>query len=87
MESEKDVLYAFDGDVLSNNDMDISSLTPCSHGEADTRVLLHARQIFWFGYEKVCIQTVDTDVLVIAIARYFQTGLKELWVELGTGHS
>ena len=52
-----------------------------------TQVLLHARQIFWFGYEKVCIQTVDTDVLVIAIARYFQTGLKELWVELGVGHS
>ena len=37
MESEKDVLCAFDGDVLSNNDMDISSLIPCSHGEADMR--------------------------------------------------
>ena len=35
MESKKDVLCAFDGDGLSNNDMDISSLTPCSHGEAD----------------------------------------------------
>ena len=66
--------------------MDISSLTPCSHGEADTRVLLHARQIYEI-YEKVCIQTVDTDVRVIAIAWYFQTGLKELWVELGVGHS
>ena len=31
-------------------------------------------------------QTVDIDVLVIAIALHFQTGLKELWVELGTGH-
>ena len=87
MESEKGVLWAFDGDHLSNNDMDISSHTAYSHEEVDTRVLLHARQIFWSGYEKVCIQTVDTDVLVIVIALHFQTGLKELWIELGTGYS
>ena len=76
MENEKDVFCAFDGDVLSNNDMDISSLTPCSLEEADTQVLLHARQIFWSGYEKVSIQTVDTDVLFITIVLYVQTGLK-----------
>ena len=36
------------------------------------------------GYRKVCVRTVDTDVVVLAIAHY--NNIKpELWVAFGTG--
>jgi len=31
------------------------------------------------------ICTVDTDVVVIAVAKFWQIGLEELWVAFGTG--
>ena len=31
------------------------------------------------------IRTVDTDVVVIAVAKFLQIGLEELWVAFGTG--
>jgi len=34
---------------------------------------------------KVMIRTVDTDVVVIAVAKFLQIGLKEIWVAFGTG--
>ena len=32
------------------------------------------------GYGKVMIRTVDTDVVVIAVAKVMEIGLDELWV-------
>ena len=52
-------------------DGDITSLAPCFHEEADTRLLLHVTDI------EVCIRTVDTDVVVLAIAMFDQINPEE----------
>ena len=38
-------------------------------------------------FEKVAILTVDTDVLVVAVASFDKIKPDELWVTLGTGSS
>ena len=43
-------------------------MVPCSHEEADTRLLVHTAGAVNRGCRKVCVRTVDTDVVVLAIA-------------------
>lgn len=70
--------------VLCNNARDLSTLSPCNHEEADTRLALHvadsARR-----FSKVLIRTVDTDVVVISTALFPELFLTELWVAFGVG--
>ena len=37
------------------------------------------------GYTKVSVRTVDTDVLVLAVAAAQRLSITELWVTFGTG--
>ena len=47
--------------VLLNSDRDdVSRLSPCTHEEADTRLLLHAADTADNGCQKVMLRTVDT---------------------------
>ena len=43
---------------------------PCSHEEADTRLLLHMSDAVQKGYKKVTIRTVDTDVAVLPLVMF-----------------
>ena len=45
----------------------LEDLSHCDHKEADTRMILHAHQVLESA-SSVLIRTVDTDVLVLAIA-------------------
>ena len=47
---------------------DVSALAPCSHDEADIRIMLHAIDATHKGFRKIMIRTVDTDVLVLAVS-------------------
>ena len=67
------------GEVLStkhetvdfNNDRtDATDLSPCTHEEADTRLLLYSADDARCAYIKVMIRTVDTDFVVIAVAKF-----------------
>ena len=71
--------------VLSNRHTDITNLAPCQHEEADTRLMLHLYHAAQNGQRKAYIRTVDTDVIVLAMAHFNQLDLTELWVGLGTG--
>ena len=53
------------------------------HGEADTRLLLHAANAARHGYTKVMVCTVDTAVVVIAVAKFQYISLCQLWIEFG----
>jgi hypothetical protein len=64
---------------------DLSSISPCNHEEADTRLLLHAADAVQKGLKKVMIRTVDTDVVVLAVAVCHQIEVEELWICFGTG--
>ena len=58
---------------------------PCSHEEADSRLFLHVADAVKNGYRKLLVRTVDTDVVVVAIATLNRTKPDELWVVFYTG--
>ena len=66
--------------------LDLDGLQPCSHEEADTRILLHIKDAMNAGYKDAIIRTVDTNVVVLAVA-YFQDlkNIGNLWIAFGTG--
>ena len=63
-------MYATDGhDVLcSMAQIDLIGLVPCSHEEADIRLFLHVADAVKKGYMKLLVRTIDTDIVVVAIA-------------------
>ena len=79
--------------MLSDFPLDnITKLAPCSQEEADTRKFLHVADAIQSGFRKVPVRTVDTDVLVLAVALLdkLQTLTEEsihLWLVFGTGMS
>lgn len=81
----RQVLITDDCHVLCSKGVEYvvdASIGPCTHEEADTRMLVHAAHA---GYSKVMIRTVDTDVVVIAVACWQHLNLEELWIMFGTG--
>ena len=75
-----EIVVTEENTVLSNTPADLSTLSPCFHEEADTRMLLHASRCIG----SLIIKTVDTDVVVIAIACFHDLDVDYLWIELGT---
>ena len=71
--------------VFNNDRTEAADLSPCTHEEADMRLLLHAADAARRGYTKVMVRTVDTDVVVIAVAKFQYLSLSELWIEFGIG--
>ena len=65
---------------------DLSCLSPCVHEEADTRIFVHCRDAAQRGHMKIMIKTVDTDVVVLAIAVFHMIPVDELWIAIGTGN-
>jgi len=82
-------LYATDGrEVLcSPAESYLASVAPCSHEEADTRLLLHVADAVQKGCKKVTIRTVDTDVVILAVASFSKIAPDELWIAFGVGSS
>ena len=46
------------------------ALSPPDHEEADTRLLLHVKDMERKGLSRVMIRTVDTDVFLLKISLY-----------------
>ena len=74
-------------DVLSPSPVETEGLTACNHEEADTRIFIHVKHASARGLKKVLnCRTVDTDVVVLAIAYAKQLELQELWITFGVGN-
>ena len=86
-DESKLIICAFDETVICNQPYNTSFIVPCTQEEADTRVFLHVQEMSRQGIWSIKIRTVDTDVVVIAIALFSRLNLKELWIELGTGNN
>ena len=72
--AESNELYATDGSgVLCSAESDCARDSPCSQEEADTRLLLDAADAVQKGCKKVAILTVDTDVVMFAVASFSKT--------------
>ena len=79
----KDV-FATDGEnvLCSSKSQNVDQLSPCSHEEADTRIIIHCLDAARKGHQKLMIRTVDTDVVIIAICYYHLLNVEELWIAL-----
>lgn len=64
---------------------DMRKISPCSHEEADTCVILRAKDAADEGYQKVLIRTVDSNVIALCICHFSNMELQELWVAYGAG--
>ena len=71
--------------VLCSSGKDTSSLEPCTHEEADTRLMLHMDDCAKEGLKRIMIRTTDTDVVVLAVSCVQSTAVEELWIALGVG--
>ena len=74
-----DILTAHESDDYANE------IKLSNHEEADTRMLLHVAHATKHGHQKVSIRTVDTDVIVLAVAQIQHLQISELWIEFGVG--
>ena len=83
--SDVDVISTADVDIISSTTIDKAGLAPCNHEEADTRIFVHARDASVNGMKKILIRTVDTDVVILAIAFAKKLEVEELWVAFGVG--
>ncbi len=75
--------------ILCSSDLeDTSGLAPCSHEEADSRIMLHVADQVGQGYKKISVRTVDTDIVILSVAtaRKRMPELSELWVAFGTAN-
>ena len=79
------VLSTHHVNAICKNRQDVSSLAPCIHEEADTCIFLHVEDAVQHGHNRVSIRTVDTDVVVLAVASAQRLDLAELWIAFGVG--
>lgn len=80
----KELYSTEDKNVVSSQGCDAGvAMAPSDHEEADTRLILHALHCAQCGHKRVMIRSVDTDVVVLAIANFHALGLDELWVAFG----
>lgn len=85
VESPKQIITTIDDRAVCLHDAPSVNLSPCNHEEADSRLLLHCADAVSQGFESICIRTVDTDVVVIAMTVFKKLGVAQLWVAFGTG--
>ena len=62
----------------------VNSMQPYTQEEADTCILLHADNGIHIGGRTILIRTVDTDVVVLAVAYQQHVKATELWVAFDT---
>ena len=87
IDSSKQIISTHRNEVLCNQSRDVSRLAPCTHEEADTRIILHLEDAVKEGNTKVSIRTVDTDVVVLAVTSAQRLDNTEVWIAFGTGKS
>jgi len=74
-----------DGIKSSGLQVDLTSIEPCNHEEADTRIMLHCLHAARCGSQRFCIRTVDTDIVVLALSCFHRLCVSELWIHFGVG--
>ena len=57
---------------------DTGNLASCDHEEADTRMFVHVADAIRKCYKKILIRSVDTDVVVLAVAAAEKLDVEEL---------
>ena len=66
---------------------DLSTMAPCSHKEADSRILLHVADTLNQGHKQIVNHTSDTDIRVLAVSHVNELFLESLWLAFGSGNN
>ena len=82
-EANKCILSTSDTVVLSSSVDATPAISPCTHEEADTRLILHASDCARQGIDNIILRTVDTDVVVLAISNFSRLKISRLWIAFG----
>ena len=85
--TNKQVITTHNTGVLSTNCQDVSGLSPCTHEEADTHILLYLEDAVLHGNSRVSMHTIDTDVVVLAVSSAQLLNISKLWIAFGAGKS
>lgn len=64
---------------------DTDAIEPCSHEEADTRMMVHINDAVSGGHTRIMVRTADTDVVVITVSIMHHLNLPEIWIAFGVG--
>ncbi|KAG0717220.1 hypothetical protein GWK47_008187 [Chionoecetes opilio] len=83
--SDKQIVTTYGSDVTCIPACDTSHLAPCDHEEADTRMMIHLADAVRDGFQKILLRTVDTDIVVLAVAATTKLKIQEFWVAFATG--
>ncbi|KAL8586673.1 hypothetical protein ACOMHN_038659 [Nucella lapillus] len=89
-DQEDKQLVITDGEAVLSKPLlpDLTSLAPCNHEEADSRMLLHASHAAQHGHHAILIRTVYTDLVVLAVSMAQELQPEDkLWLAFGTGQS
>ena len=82
----KEVYSTHGSSVLtSSNRTEMSNLAPCTHEEADTRLMIHALGASLRGHRRIKIRANDTDVIVLALSVVSTLPVDEFWITYGSG--
>ena len=75
------VICSIDNDVIIRKPRDMEGLAPCSHEEADSRVMIHVADAA-NKYTSITTRTVDSNVVVFAVNAFgdLTSSLNELYV-------
>ena len=79
----KTILVTSKEKVEKTDDTDVDTLQPCKIEEFDSRFPLHLYHASQNGHKNLLVKTVDTDIIIIAIARFKEIGCETLYVEYG----
>ena len=71
--------------LTSSNKSEMSNLAPCTHEEADTRLMIHALDASLRGHRRIKIRANDTDVIVLALSVVSTLPIDEFWITYGSG--
>ena len=80
-EEGKELCTTYEGHVLSSPRRD--DMENCTHEEADKCIMLHMYIVWQCGYQRVMIETIDTDVVALAVSK-MQDIVVELWIVFAT---
>ena len=83
LQTEKIMVATLDEQIVTNRQEwgELHHIAQCTHEEADTRVILHAVNAKKTGCQKILIQTLDTDVVILSIAAFQIIKPQEFWLE------
>ena len=70
----KTILVTSKENVKRTDDTNVDTLQPCKIEEFDCRFFLHLNHADQNGHKNLLVKTVDTDIIIVAIARFKEIG-------------